>query len=100
MFSIVLTDLQTDDSALLEAVSTQQQQGRTVVAQIGAAWRLSLSLEEAYVEYQSNHRILQRLRHLGLAVFDIKPERLIESVAQQISKQPTAKLAITKQRVD
>jgi len=65
---------------------TPQERDRIIVAQIGAAWRLSCDLEEAYAQYESNSRTLQRLQHLGLAVFDSRPERLIETIAQHTSK--------------
>ena len=85
-FLIVLTDLQANNDALLEAASTQREQGRTIVAQINAAWRLSSSLEDAYAEYRSNSRNLQRLRKLGLVVFDVRPERLVENIARHVGK--------------
>jgi uncharacterized protein (DUF58 family) len=85
-FFIILTDLQTDNGMILETVSNWRQRGRIIVVQIGAAWRLSCDLEEAYARHESNSRALQRLQHLGLAVFDSRPERLIETIAQHLSK--------------
>ena len=84
---IVLTDLQVNSDALLEAASIQRQRGRTIVAQIGAAWRLSFTLEEAYSKYQINDQILRRLRESGLMVFDNRPEELIEVVVRQMLQQ-------------
>jgi len=85
-FFIVLTDLQTNNEVLSEAALAQREGNRTIIAQIGAAWRVSSSLDEAYAEYQRNSRTLQRLQHAGLTVFDLRPERLIETVAQEMSK--------------
>jgi hypothetical protein len=85
-FLIVLTDLETSIEALLEAVSSQQIRSKTMVAQIGAAWRLSDNPEQAYAEYQRNIRILRRLERSGLPVFDLRPEALLEAVATQIGK--------------
>lgn len=83
---IVLTDLQSNLEALLDAASTQQERGvKTVAAQIGAAWRLSSELEEAYVEYQRNSTILQRLQESGLTVFDVRPERLVHAIMGHIA---------------
>jgi len=84
---IVLTDLQTNNEALLEAASAQQERGvHTVIAQIGAAWRLRSSPEEAYVEYQRNSRILRRIEELGLTAFDLRPESLVQTLAQHVGK--------------
>jgi hypothetical protein len=62
--------------------------------QIGAAWRLIDDLEQAYVEYENNSRTLERLRELGLTVTDVRPERLVETIAGHIGKSaplPTAR---------
>jgi uncharacterized protein (DUF58 family) len=83
---VILTDLQTGDDALLKAVSSLAEPGLTIVAQVGAPWRLSECLEEAYAKYQENDRILRRLQNSGLVSFDLRPEMLIEAVAQEIGK--------------
>jgi uncharacterized protein (DUF58 family) len=83
-FLVVLTDLQTDTDALLEAALIWRERGQATVAQIGAPWRLGPSLEEAYVKYQINRRILRRLQDLGLLVFDVQPERLMKAIIQHI----------------
>jgi uncharacterized protein (DUF58 family) len=84
---VVLTNLETNTEALLEAASTRQKRGvETVIAQIGAAWRLSDDLELAYAEYQRNNLILKQMERLGLAVFDLRPEKLVEAIAREISK--------------
>lgn len=93
-FSIVLTDLQTDSDALFKAALIQRERGRTIVAQIGAPWRLCCSLEAAYVQYQSNSKVLNRLLDLGIPVFDLRPERLIEAVVRHVEAVTVAPAAI------
>jgi uncharacterized protein (DUF58 family) len=84
---IVLTDLETNAEALLEAASAGQKRGaETIIAQIGAAWRLSDDLELAYAEYQRNSRTLTQMEGFGLTVFDLRPERLVQAIAQEIYK--------------
>jgi uncharacterized protein (DUF58 family) len=84
---VVLTDLETNTEALFEAVSIRQKQGAgTIIAQIGAPWRLGDDLERAYAECQRNSRILRQVQRLGLTVFDLRPERLLEAIAQEISR--------------
>jgi uncharacterized protein (DUF58 family) len=83
-FFIIFTDLQVNNAALLEAISIQRQRCRIIVAQIGAAWRLSLGLEGAYREYQKNSQIIQRLQHFGLTTFDLRSERLVENITREI----------------
>jgi uncharacterized protein (DUF58 family) len=83
---IVLTDLEADNEALLELASTRQKRGKTVVAQIGSAWRLSDSLEEAYVKYQTNRRLSGLLERFGITVFDVRPEELIDRIAHDVGK--------------
>jgi uncharacterized protein (DUF58 family) len=78
-FFIVLTDLQTDIDALL-AAAFRSKLGRTVVAQIGAEWRLSSRLDEAFVKYHYNTETLRRLHRSGLQVFDANPEELAEAL--------------------
>ena len=93
-FLIVLTDLQVDSEALLD----EPQAGRTIVVQIGAPWRLSLGLNEAYYDYQRNCLILERLRLRGLAAFDLRPEELIDPISQYINKR--AGLGDFRHRID
>lgn len=83
---IVLSDLQTNIDALFQAGASQQEQGRTLVMQIGAPWRLRSSLEEAYVEHLRNSQTLGRLRRYGLTVLDVRPEALTEAIAQSIGR--------------
>jgi hypothetical protein len=83
-FLVVLTDLRND--VLVEAVLTQREEGRIIVAQLSASWRFSVSLDEAYAEYQRNSQTIQRLQGLGLTVFDARPEKLVETVTQEMSK--------------
>lgn len=84
---IVLTDLETNAEALFEAASTRLRRGAgIVIAQIGAAWRLSDDLELAYVEYLRNGRILARVERVGLRVFDLPPERLVGAIAKEIAE--------------
>jgi uncharacterized protein (DUF58 family) len=80
---IVLTDLETNVDALIEAASTHG--ARVIVSQIGAPWRLNPSLEQGYAEYQRNLGILKRLRAQGLRVFDVRPEELLEIIVGNIS---------------
>jgi uncharacterized protein (DUF58 family) len=84
-FFLILTDLQTNNEALLEALPTRPERWRAIVAQIGAAWRLSFSLEEAYAGFESNSRTIRRLQQLGMTVFDLRPETLAKTVAQDIT---------------
>ena len=88
---IVLTDLQINNESLLRAVSLQGRMIRTIVVQIGAAWRLSDSLEEAYVNYEGNTRTLQRFRNLGLVVLDVEPEILMMAVNEELGRHATAR---------
>jgi uncharacterized protein (DUF58 family) len=84
---VVLTDLHTNVDALAETATSKRESGvKTVVAQIGAGWRLSTSLEDAFTQHEANARILQRLQQLGLTVFDVRPEQLISVVSQHLSK--------------
>jgi uncharacterized protein (DUF58 family) len=84
-FFLILTDLQTNNEALLEALPTRPERWRAIVAQIGAAWRLSFSLEEAYAGFESNSRTIRCLQQLGMTVFDLRPEILVKTVAQDIT---------------
>ena len=82
----ILTDLQTDNAPLVEAVGDQAQRRiQIVVAQIGAPWRTGDTLEDAYVKYQNNDRTLQVLWRFGVVVVDVQPERLVDTVVKQIS---------------
>jgi len=85
-FIVVLTDFQTSSDAFLDAASTRREPGRIVVAQIGAPWRWSSGLEEGYIEHQKNDRTLKSLRRIGLAVFDVRPEGLIEMIFKETRK--------------
>jgi uncharacterized protein (DUF58 family) len=85
-FFIILTDLQTDNEALLKAVTTCREPSRIFIGQVGAAWRLGASLEQAYVEYQNNMRILRRTQQAGAIVLDLPPERLTEAITQHIAR--------------
>jgi uncharacterized protein (DUF58 family) len=80
---IILTDMETNNDSIAEAASTHRKE-RVIVAQIGATWRLSDTLEDAYAEYQRNGRKLQRLQQMGLIVFDVSPERVIEAVSTEV----------------
>jgi uncharacterized protein (DUF58 family) len=83
---IILTDLEGDNEALLEVASSRQKRGKTIVAQVGSGWRLSDDLEQAYVKHQVNSRILSNLEQLGLIVFDLRPEELIDRIAHDVGK--------------
>jgi uncharacterized protein (DUF58 family) len=84
---VLLTDLETNSEALIEAALIRQKRGGgLMIAQIGAAWRLRDDLELAYAEYQRNNRILRQMQRHGLAVFDLRPERVVEAIAQEITK--------------
>jgi len=80
---IILTDLETNIGSIAEAASAQLKE-RVMVAQIGATWRVSGALEDAYAEYQRNGRKLQRLQQMGLVVFDVSPERVVETVSTEV----------------
>jgi uncharacterized protein (DUF58 family) len=79
---VVLTDLETNIDALIEAASTHG--ARVIVSQIGAPWRLNPSLEQGYAEYRRNLGILKRLRAQGLRVFDVRPEELLEIIVSNL----------------
>ena len=84
---VLLTDLEINAEALFEAASILQKQGvRIVIAQVAAGWRLSDDPELTYAEYQRNSRILRQMELLGVSTFDLRPERLVEAIAQEISK--------------
>jgi uncharacterized protein (DUF58 family) len=83
---IVLTDLETNTDALIDATTTHTQAGaRVIVSQIGAAWRLRPGLEQGYAEYQRNLATLKRLTAQGLLVFDVRPEALLEIIVSNLS---------------
>ncbi len=83
---ILLTDLQTNNDSLAEAAAMELERGPTLVAQIGASWRFSEDLEEAYVMYQTNSRIMTSLERSGLTAFDLRPEILVEVVSRELDK--------------
>jgi uncharacterized protein (DUF58 family) len=86
VFAVVLTDLETNNEALLEASSTLEEMGgKIIVAQIGATWRLKSSLEDAYIDYERNNRTLRRLGRLGVTVLDIRPERLVDAIVREVT---------------
>jgi uncharacterized protein (DUF58 family) len=88
---VVLTDLETNVEALSEAALIRKKQGAgVIIAQMGAAWRLNDDLEPAYVECQRNSQILRQMVRLGLTVFDLRPERLVEAITQEIGKTANA----------
>ena len=85
--TVVLTDLETTMDALVEFAATGTgTRARIVVAQVGAAWRRSDSLESAYLEYQRERRIVRELQKVGVAVLDVRPERLIDALTSEISQ--------------
>jgi len=77
---VILTDLLTNNEVLLRCVSTWLERANIIVAQIGAPWRLCVSLEDAYAAYDRNSRILKHLQRLGLVVFDVRPEILVDKI--------------------
>jgi uncharacterized protein (DUF58 family) len=81
---LILTDLETSAGALLVAPMTAHK--LIIVAQIGAAWRFSSNLEEAYAEYRRNDRLIRRMQRFGLRVFDLRPDRLVEALTEQIAQ--------------
>jgi uncharacterized protein (DUF58 family) len=83
---IILTDLETNTDALVEAASNHAQNAKIIISQIGAPWRLNTNLTEAYAAYQRNLRTLRSLRRLGLLAFDVRPETLVETVLDQLSQ--------------
>jgi hypothetical protein len=85
---IILTDLETNVDALIEATHSQQAT-KILVSQIGATWRLSPNPERGYAEYQRNAAILKRLRGQGVRVFDARPEELLEILVSNLSSMLT-----------
>jgi len=77
---IILTDLLTDNEVLLKSASIWRERADIIVAQIGAPWRSCVSLEDAYAAHDRNSRILKHLQHVGLAVFDVRPEILLGEI--------------------
>ena len=83
---IVLTDLQGDLGGLLEGVRYSKRRGHhTVIAQIASPWRLERDLEAAYMKYESNRRIMERLREEGTTVLDTRPEQLLGAIGKEIA---------------
>jgi uncharacterized protein (DUF58 family) len=83
---IVLTDLQCDLEGLLEGVRYSRGRGhRAIIAQIAAPWRLEEDLEAAYVKYDSNRRIIEKLREEGALVLDTRPEQLLAAISKEIT---------------
>ena len=84
---VVLTDLESNVDALLEAASTYKERAaKIIVPQIGATWRLSLSLEQGYTEYQRNIDTLHHLQTEGLTAIDVRPEQLLETVVDFLDR--------------
>jgi uncharacterized protein (DUF58 family) len=84
---VVLSDLESNVDALLEAASTPiEGGGRIVVSQIGAVWRLSPSLEQGYGEHQRNLVTLKRLQAQGLTAIDVRPEQLMDAIANFLGR--------------
>jgi len=82
---IILTDLETNAGALFVAPVTAHK--LILVAQIGAAWRVSSNnLEEAYAEHRRNDQVIRRLQRFGLRVVDLRPDRLVEALTEQIAQ--------------
>ena len=77
---VILTDLLTTNEVLLSSMPAWRDRANVVVAQIGAPWRLYSNLESAYAAYDSNSRILKRLQRVGLAVFDVRPEIVVDKI--------------------
>ena len=80
---IILTDLLTNNEVLSSA-STWRERANTIVAQIGAPWRLCASLEDAYASHERNGRIMKHLQHVDLAVFDVRPEILLDKIGEAL----------------
>ena len=59
---------------------------RVILAQIGAAWLFSDTLEEAYASYERNARTLRRFQESGLTVLDTQPERLVEAILEELTR--------------
>jgi uncharacterized protein (DUF58 family) len=79
---VVLTDLESNVDALLEAASTYKERAaKIIVPQIGATWRLSLNLEQGYTEHQRNLSTLHNLQTEGLTAIDVRPEQLLETIS-------------------
>jgi uncharacterized protein (DUF58 family) len=87
---VVLTDLESNVDALLEAASTHEERAaKIIVSQIGAAWRLSLSLEQGYAEHQRNAATLKRFQTEGLTAIDVRPEQLLEAIVSYLGRSLT-----------
>jgi len=82
-FIIILTDFGAAD-ALSYVLRLLRKERQTIIVQIGASWRSSVSLEEAYIEYRANRKMLLAQQDMGLTVLDLPPERLIEAIAQHV----------------
>jgi len=84
---VVLTDLQTTIDPLLEFAATRaDKRVMMVVVQVGATWRTSNTLEAAYIEYQRNRAILQHLERVGITALDVRPEGLVDTLFNEISR--------------
>jgi uncharacterized protein (DUF58 family) len=87
---IILTDFQTSTEAFAKTISELRGGGHVIVAHIGATWRMSRDLEEAFLRYQKNIRTIRDLQRLGMPIFDQSPERLIEVMIDRLSRGFTA----------
>jgi len=87
---VVLTDLESNVDALLEAASTHNERAaKIIVSQIGATWRLCLNLEHGYAEHQRNAGTLKRFQSQGLNAIDVRPEQLLETIVNLLGRSLT-----------
>jgi hypothetical protein len=74
----------------LEAASTHNERAaKIIVSQIGAAWRLSLNLEDGYAQHQRNVGTLKRFQTEGLTAIDVRPEQLLETIVNLLGRSLT-----------
>jgi hypothetical protein len=79
---LILSDLQNDSSPLVEFATERHL--KIILTQIGALWRLSQDLEDAYSEYQKNNSALQRMRNYGIEVLDLRPEFAVQRILENM----------------
>jgi len=78
-----------DPKDIWRLVNHTDHYAHVIGARIGAAWRMSDSLESAYLQYMKENQSLEILRRLGITVLDVRPERLFDTLAQEIHETTT-----------
>jgi len=84
---VVLTDLQSQLDGLIEGARVAQRKGHRVVAvQICAPWRTRLNLEECYLDYRKNRKMLAEVTANDVSTIDAEPEAVIDELNREMSR--------------